>query len=104
MSETRASYKIGAAPSLDEFRDLACSLRYADPGYEPPTPEQVSGLIQAAGWSQNDVAKLVGVNYNPAKGSTTIRKWRAPAASPEHRDIPYSAWRLMLIYAGVVEK
>ncbi|CAN0493716.1 unnamed protein product, partial [Scytosiphon promiscuus] len=46
---------------------------------------------------------IVGANSN-SKGSTTIRKWQTPVGKPEHRDIPYAPWRLMLITAGVVKQ
>lgn len=79
-----------------------CALPYADPDYQRPTVDEIRDLIRITGWSQSDVARLVGVNFNPKKGSTTVRKWKAPDSSPDHRTIPYSAWRLMLIEAGVV--
>jgi hypothetical protein len=105
MSEVSASYSVAGKPmiTLEAFRGLPCSLLFADPGYSRPTPGEVDALIRAAGWSQNDAARIVGVSFGD-KGSTTIRKWRAPLQSAEYREIPYSAWRLMLIYAGVVER
>jgi len=104
MSEQRGAYNVGAsAPAaLVAFKSRRCALLYAHPDYEPPTPDEVDALIKLAGWSQNDTAKLVGVTYNPKKGSSTIRKWRAPKSSTDCRAIPYSAWRLLLLYAGVV--
>lgn len=106
MSEERAPYTVtGRAPMItaEDLQAQPSILEYSNPAYRAPTPGEVDALIKLAGWSQNDVAKLVGVNYNPMKGSTTVRKWRAPLESPEHREIPYSAWRLMLIAAGLVE-
>lgn len=88
---------------LDAFHNRACVLPFDDPGYEPPTPGEVDALIKLAGWSQNQAAKIVGVTYNPKKGSTTIRKWRTRVESSEHRTIPYSAWRLMLITARLAD-
>ena len=81
---------------------IPCLLPYYADGYEPPTPDMVDALIRLAGWSQTETAKIVGVSFNPKKGSTTIRKWRSPVDSKEHRSIPYSAWRLMLLSAGLV--
>lgn len=104
MSEPRAKYKVGDGPDLDDFKDLPCALQCTDPLYKPPTPEQIADLQKAAGWSQVDVAKITGVSYDPDKGSATVVRWRQPLGHKNHRDIPYSAWRLMLIYAGVVEK
>lgn len=84
------------------FTGQPCCLPFSHPNYEPPTPDQVSYLVKACGWSQREVALIAGVGHDPKKGSTTVRKWRAPADKPEHRQIPYAAWRLLLIYAGVV--
>lgn len=104
MSEDIPEYKVGSdsTMTLKQIAKLNCARQFADPRYEPPTPDQVDALIKAAGWSQTQAAKIVGVNFDPDKGSPTIRRWRAPVTSSEHRDIPYSAWRLMLITAGVL--
>jgi hypothetical protein len=101
--ETKAGYKVGDGPALEDFKGLACTLRIVDDGYQAPTPAQVDALIKAAGWSQNDVAKLVGVSYSD-KGSLTVRRWRTDPKWAEHREIPYSAWRLMLLASGVVDR
>ncbi len=102
--ETIAFYDTGGAlpSSVDAFRNRPCALPFGSPSYVPPTPQEVDRLIQLVGWSQNGVARLVGVTFNPKKGSSTIRKWRASVGKDDHREIPYSAWRLMLLYAGVV--
>lgn len=103
MSEERSTYRVNSTPAnLDAFRNRPCTLLCSDPDYVPPEPEEVDALIKLSGWSQNDTAKLVGVNYNPKKGSPTVRRWRANKASESYREIPYAAWRLMLFYAGVV--
>lgn len=105
MSEDRAEYKPASGyttpQTLQAFRNRPCSLPFWDPAYKPPEPEEVDALIKAAGWSQRIAAMIVGVDFSE-KGSTTIRKWRTPRAKSEHRQIPYSAWRLFLEYAGVV--
>ncbi len=104
MSEKRATYQaVAAAPAtLAAFKGRQCALPFSHPDYVPPTPVEVDALTKLMGWSQNDTAKLVGVTYNPKKGSSTIRKWRAATTSDDYREIPYSAWRLLLLYAGVV--
>jgi hypothetical protein len=105
MSENNAKYELpNGMIRLDDLRLLPCVLPYANPGYQRPTPGEVDALIKAVGWSQAEVAKIVGVSYNPEKGSTTVRKWRAPLHSTEYREIPYSAWRLLLIHAGIATK
>lgn len=101
--ETHAQYSVPGVIGRNDLACRPCCKVFDDPAYVPPTPEEVDGLIKLAGWSQSDVAKLVGVGFNPKKGSTTVRKWRSPVVSVEHRDIPYSAWRLLLLYAGIVE-
>lgn len=87
---------------LAAFRNRPCALPYSNQGYVAPSPEEISQLIKLAGWSQNDCARLTGVSYNPKKGSPTVRRWKAPVGTSGHRDIPYAAWRLLLLYAGVV--
>ncbi|MCU7845327.1 MAG: hypothetical protein KZQ93_15970 [Candidatus Thiodiazotropha sp. (ex Monitilora ramsayi)] len=88
--------------SLDAFKTRACTLPFGNPDYRPPDPEEVAALTELMGWSQSVTARLVGVNYDPKKGSTTVRKWKTSREKKEHREIPYAAWRLMLLYAGVV--
>lgn len=106
MSEIKAIYEIegeNLPATLDAFRGRRCTLPYRDQNYQRPTPEEVGRLISLAGWSQTDVAKIVGVSYNMSKGSSTIRKWKAAVDKDDSRPIPYAAWRLMLIEVGVVE-
>ncbi|QSB03819.1 hypothetical protein JWZ98_22815 (plasmid) [Methylomonas sp. EFPC1] len=102
--ETVPFYDVGGSlpVSLDVFRNRPCALPFGHAAYISPTPHEVDRLIKLAGWSQSAVARLVGVTYNPKKGSSTIRKWRADRDKDDYREIPYSAWRLMLLYAGVV--
>ena len=104
MSENHAGYRTEnkTIKTLDMLKTRACALPYANPNYKPPSPDEISALIELAGWSQVETAKLVGVTYNPKKGSTTVRKWKAPIESKEHRPINYASWRLLLLYAGVV--
>ncbi len=102
--ETVPIYDVGGSlpVSLEAFSNRPCALPFSHPAYAPPSPQEVDRLIKLAGWSQSGIAALVGVSFNPKKGSSTIRKWRARADSDDARAIPYSAWRLMLLYAGVV--
>lgn len=103
MSEIKPVYDMGGnLPStLEAFKSRPCARAYASGDYISPTPAEISRLIELAGWSQNDVAKLSGVSFN-RKGSTTIRKWKTSTELPEHRLIPYAAWRHLLACAGVV--
>lgn len=103
MSEDKGRYgPAGTAQTIEAFQNRPCSLPAWDPGYMPPEPEEVDSLIKMAGWSQRKAAMIVGVKWSE-KGSETIRRWRTKKADKEnYRQIPYSAWRLFLEYAGVV--
>ena len=74
---------------------------FSDPLYSAPSSEEVIKVANYLGLSQRQLANLVGVHSNN-KGSSTIRKWKAPEDKSEHRPIPYAAWRLMLIEAELV--
>lgn len=93
-----------ASDTLKALRELPCCLPFSHPDYEPPSPEQVDALIRVMGWSQSDAARIVGVACDAKKGSTTLRKWRASRDSAEHREIPYAAWRLLLIHAEIARE
>jgi len=104
MSEQAAIYQTNndVPLTLDGFKNLPCALPITDERYQRPTPEQVAQLINLAGWSQNDAAKLVGVSWDTRRGSSTVRKWKSAKGHKEHREIPYATWRLLLILADVV--
>jgi hypothetical protein len=104
MSENRAVYNVGKVKpsSLDAFKNRPCALPFDHPDYQPPEPYEVAALTELVGWSQVRTANLVGVKSDPKKGSTTVRKWKTEHGD-ERRQIPYAAWRLMLLYAGIVQ-
>lgn len=103
MSENRAHYNVdGVLPkTLMAFRNRPCALPNSGGRYQRPTPDEIDCLIKLAGWSQTDVAKLVGVAWNN-KGSTTVRKWKTSSEKNEYRPIPYAVWRHLLSCAGIV--
>lgn len=84
MTEDRATYEVPGEEVRREAR-----LPYSDPDYSPPTPNEVRALLRKAGWTGSQAARRAGVD------GRTIRKWTGG-----ERDIPYSAWRLLLIEAG----
>ncbi len=104
MSEKLAFYDVGTdlPKTLRDFKNLRCALPFSDPNFQPPSPVEVKQLIQLCSWSQSVIAGLLGISFKPSKGSTTIHKWCSAIGSKEHRQIPYSAWRLLLLYANVV--
>ena len=74
---------------------------FDDPEYVSPTQEDIKALKAMTGWNNNDIARMVGLHYSTAKGSTTVRKWLT-YSEKEYRQIPYAAWRLLLLYARLV--
>ena len=105
MSEEHPKYNTGIDKddALKAFSNKKCCLHFNHSEYLHPEPEEVTELIKLAGWTITQTAKLVGVSYTVEKGSPTLRRWRANKSASHYREIPYSAWRLMLIYAGVVK-
>ncbi len=91
MSETRAKYLVSgrhAGDLRDEIR-----LPFSDPEYQPPTWEDMRALMLLQGWTGSDVALITGVQ------GRTVRKWASPPNTSNHTQIPYAAWRLLLLEA-----
>jgi DNA-binding transcriptional regulator YiaG len=100
--ETNAKYESGPALTIEAFKNRPVSLPKENPSFEQPTPTDVKNLRKLLNLSQRGLAKLVGVSYSDEKGSPTVRKWETAFGKREHRPMNYTAWRLMLIAAGVV--
>ena len=105
MSEQKTKYVIDGAKDLNWFKNQNFTKEFYDPEYIHPTFQDVKELRKYTGWSQSEMASIVGVSFRPGKGATTIRKWCSdPEQSKEYRKIPYAAWRLFLITAGIVKQ
>jgi len=104
MSEQKGQYKTESKSDLtkEQILSWSCSLPFRDVDYQAPKPEQVAALIVFAGWSQVEAAKIIGVSYTAGKGSSAIRRYKSAANMESTRAIPYAAWRLMLLNAGVI--
>lgn len=89
MSEPRTEYQI---PGKTEIRQ-GCLLPYSDPRYEPPNAEEIRAAIKHGNLTGAAAGELVGVN------GRTVRKWTGA-----EREIPYSAWRLLLICVGLARE
>lgn len=61
-----------------------------------PTPEEVRELLSKHGLSGAGAGRIIGVD------GRTVRRYTAPADQKGAREIPYSAWRLLLIETGEV--
>jgi DNA-binding transcriptional regulator YiaG len=104
MSELQKPYNVSSAPTtLEGFKNRSFANSMESGEFEQPTPADIRALRSIMGWSQTDVAKIVGVSWNH-KGSTVVRKWETATDKPEHRKISYSAWRGLLCRAGVVSE
>lgn len=64
-------------------------------GWQQPTPGEVRELLSSQGWTGSQAAKIAGV------ATRTVRHWVAPIEQNGARPIPYAAWRLFLIEAGL---
>lgn len=81
------------------------TLNKFDGGFEQPTPDEVRTLIRYLGMTGSQVCAFVGV-----KNNRTVRKWQETKATLDNseeinrnkNDIPYAAWRLLLLRAGLV--
>ena len=105
MSEDPAHYDADrhAIFSRRQLRASPASRRFDDPEYRPPTPEEVRSLLHLARWSPRDAARRLGVDTDPDAGIRRVESWCARRDDDGHRSIPYAAWRLGLIEAGLVE-
>ena len=65
-------------------------LPFFHPNYQPPSADELRAVMKAQGWTGAKTAALVGVD------SRTVRRWTG-----NERPVPYSAWRLLIIYAGL---
>lgn len=86
MSEEPGSYRVEgrAEPRLGTRYPLA------SPRYQPPTPNEFRSVTQQLNLSGAMVGRLLGVT------SRAVRKWIG-----DESPVPYSAWRLLLIVAGL---
>lgn len=96
--------------SLSEYRletsnkvRITTLLKY-DEGFEQPTPDEVRTLIRHLGMTGSQVGAFVGI-----KNNRTVRKWQDTkeisddgGINRNKNDIPYAAWRLLLLRAGLV--
>lgn len=84
--ETRPTYHVPGREIRPE------TLRpYCDKDYAQPTADEIRAALRIGGLTGSQAGALLGVD------GRTIRKWVGA-----EREIPYSAWRLLLIYIRAV--
>lgn len=85
--EKRARYEVAARQIRPETM-----LPRRDHQFVSPTAEEVRSALKLANLTGSQAGTLLGVD------GRTVRKWTGG-----EREIPYSAWRLLLIYLRAVE-
>jgi hypothetical protein len=86
MSEEMPTYRVaGRTEPRGETR-----LPFASQRYRAPTKDELRSVLQTLGLTGSIAGSLLGVD------GRTIRKWIGG-----EREVPYSAWRLLLIHAGL---
>lgn len=86
MSETHAEYIVKGRTTIRQ----GCLVPFADTRYVAPTPDDIKQALREGSLTGAAAGQLLGVT------GRTIRKWTGG-----ERDIPYSAWRLLLISIGL---
>ena len=89
--------------TLEEFKIKPCALPFTHENYEPPTPGDIRALKSLMSWTNKHMALLTGNEYNPKKGSETVRRWMHDSDHPHSRKIGYAIWRILLIEALIVK-
>jgi hypothetical protein len=64
------------------------------PTLTTPSPDEIRALLKKHGITREIASRLVHASLR------TMHNWMAPPASPHHRDMPLSAWELLLIKLG----
>ncbi|MBC6985626.1 MULTISPECIES: hypothetical protein [Alteromonas] len=88
--------------TLSTFAKRKCCLVKEHPDHESPTSKDVKDLLYLNNWTYADAAKLTGVAVTAKGSSPTVQRWCTKESSSDHRDIPYSAWLVLLTYSSLV--
>lgn len=94
MSESPAGRGDSGLP---KGPDPATLLPYDDPAFMAPSHNDVRAVAQRYKLTGIALARVTGVT------TRTVRKWLAPPGVENHAPMPYAAWRLLLIEAGIVK-
>ena len=84
MSEDRKPYRVKGIAETVRPETLAPFHQWT-----PPSPGEIRAALQAAGWTGEGFAKVIGINPR------TVRRWLGGDV-----DIPYAAWAVLCIAAG----
>ncbi len=102
MTQEHPPYFAGASHASEGNAsfDPAIFKRFNETGYRPPSVDELRSLKEFSGLTGGELAKLAGVD------ARTWRKWTAPPDNEKgsFRQIPYAAWRLLLIELGLLRE
>lgn len=62
-----------------------------------PSPDEIREILKKHRITRETASGLVHASVR------AMHNWMAPAGSPHHRDMPLSAWELLLIKLGEIE-
>jgi hypothetical protein len=82
---------------LSQGPNPATLLPFHDPAFTAPSHNDVRAVTQRYSLTGSALARVTGVTPR------TVRKWLAPPEVENHAPMPYAAWRLLLIEAGIVK-
>lgn len=94
MSEQHPKYATKNEAKLRE----STLKRFDEDGYEHPTGDDVRALKAVSGLTGRELCTIAGV-----ADQRSWRRWSQDAADAGARQIPYSAWRLLLLELGIVK-
>ena len=89
---------------LKNFKKQPYAQTFASGKFLKPTPAEIREIRKFFKLTQVDVAKILGASWDLKRGSATVGSWESPVGTNDHRSMPYSAWRLLLIHVGLVER
>ncbi len=88
--------------NIDDFRKLESVQAFAGSDYRPPSRGEVRALVALLGWGHFDAHLHLGISFHKSKRvSSTLSEWTRGDQAEASR-IPYSAWAMMLLFAGIV--
>ena len=90
MSEVIERY---GKPNINSIKKSPAFYEFRAPEYQPPTPEEISMLIDYVGLSSAELGKELGIS-----DGRTVRRWKSGQAVMQ-----YAPWRLLLAKAGLVK-
>lgn len=98
MSEQRASYNVIFSDKRAFKGAIKSELRRLEKtdasNYHGPDPSLVRALIDDIDWKQSEIANYLRVNVS------TVRRWTASTGQSQSREMPFSAWALLLHASG----